>query len=650
MTSTCDRIQELLVAEAAGPGSWSEAVAAHLRVCEACSNRAQRLRLQVRALTELSSLRAPEALDDSVRRGFGEAHRVRRGAASLGALRRREAPETLEGKVVAAIHGGHRQDRVVAELSVLDVRRAPKELDGRLDSVFAELREDGYLPRPTAPQELAERLDHDLHDLPATMTRRFLGRLPRLTAPLLLSRRVDEDLRRENTGRVLPFHRWSIVVAGAAAVVIGLSWWNGSEEGDGSRSTPERPFEVVHVDDLTGLSPVVRSFVDTVTGGTFGVFQALPPQTTETETAAATQPTGGHSSRGQSTTSSAGSSSPAAAPPTAGNTRGSTSAPASTNTSSPTGSRVPTGSSLGSTTGPSFFDKVADAPFVTAYRGTRHVLERRSSDLGPVVDFESVELVASDGAGNFTVEVEDVLVPPLPQAEIDRYELIQSYRVGFLYRYRDFGIDDQQRFWQNYLVIDTGVLQDVAGQMCAVLEVERHDGRGDVFTVWVEPGSGLVLQEEERTRLGMLVRKVWFESFQLNADLSDLELTSGTSQWQEFSLDRPGLLGFELLVPRAVPTGYRFEQVGSCTGADPTGATWVRFVYGDGAENVFFMHSDQYLKPGDPLFTGVSDDCIRVVRYGAWTVAEGKIRGRHSFAIGKVDVDELLMLLQSAVE
>jgi len=648
MTSTCDRILELLLAEAAGPGSWSEGVAAHLEKCEACSNRARRLRLQVRALAELSPLRAPEALDDSVRRGFGEAHRIRRSVASLGALRRREAPETLEGRVVAAIHGGHRQDRAVAELSALDARRAPKELDGRLESVFAELREDGYLPRPAAPQELAERLDHDLRDLPATMTRRFLGKLPRLTAPLLLSRRVDEDLRRERTGKALPFRRWSIAVAGAAAAVVGLTLWSGTGEGDGSPSTPERSFAVVHVDDLFGLSPVARSFVDTVTGGTSEVFLALPPRSTEAGTAAATQPSGGQASRGQTPSSSAGSSS--STPPTTTSTSGSTSAPASTNTSSPTGPRSTTGGSLGSTTGPPFFDLVARAPYVTAYRGTRHVLERLSSDTGPVFDFESVELVASDGAGNFTVQVEDVLVPPLPQAEIDRFELIQSYRVGFLYRYRDFGIDDQQWFWQNYLVVDTGAMQDIAGQMCAVLEVKRHDGRGDVFTLCVEPSCGLVLQEEERTPLGRLVRKVWFESFQLDADLSDLELTGGTGQWQEFALDRPDFLGFELLVPRAVPTGYRFEQVGTCTGADPSGATWVRFVYGDGAENVFFMHSDQLLKPGDPLFTGVTDDWVRVVRYGAWMVAEGKIQGRHSFAIGKVDVDELLQLLQSAIE
>ena len=642
MTSSCDRIHELLVAEAAGAESWSEPVETHLQGCEVCASTARRLRLHARALSELQPVPAPEGLDALVRRGFGQEHRVQRAVASLMALRHLEAPETLDGKVVASANGGHRQDRAVEKLSVLDSRRAPQELDRRLESIFSTLREDGVLPQPTAPQELEERVDHDLRDLPATMTRRFMGKLGRLTAPPILSRRVDDELRRETPGKILPFRRWSIAAAAAAAA--GLALWIGFQSPDGPGSTDPLPFpdglvEIVFLDDPGALSATAQSFADHVTGGAHGTLASFTPEMLEAAIAA--------SAGGASTSRPGGT--PAAPPASRGGSNASTSAP-STNTTTPTGSRGSADSLIGSTTGPTFLDKITDAPFVTAYRGMRHTLDRLSAEGGQVLEFEVLEQVASDGQGNFTVQVEDVLAPPMPQVLEDQHALLQSFRVGFTYRYRDFRIRDQQRFWQNYLVIDQGVLRKIAGLDCAVLEVRRHDGRGNVHTIAVESSSGLILREEEHTPNGLLVRKVWYESFQFDADLSDLQLTGGPSQWAEFDLNQPGAVGFGLLPPSAPPSGFLFEAVGTRTGADPSGATWVRFVYGDGAEQVFFMHSDESLKPGDPAVIGITSDRVRVAQYGAWTVAEGKIRGLHTIAIGKVDVNELLLMLQSAIE
>lgn len=644
MTSPCDRIHELLVAEAAGAESWSEPVETHLRGCEVCASTARRLRLHTRALSELQPVPAPEGLDVLVRRGFGQEHRVQRAVASLMALRHLEAPEALDGKVVASANGGHRQDRAVAELSVLDSRRAPQELDRRLESIFSALREDGVLPQPVVPQELEERVDHDLRDLPTTMTRRFMGKLGRLTTPPILSRRVDDELRRETPGKILPFRRRSIAAAGAAAAVAGLALWIGFQGTGGPGSAdlppfPGTPVEVIYLDDLSALSPTAQSFTDLVTSGAYGTLSSLSQEMHEAAMAA--------SADGESTSRPGGA--PAAPPASRGGGSASTSAP-STDTITSAGSRASANGLLGSTTGPSFLDKVTNAPFVTAYRGTRHTLDRLGAGSGQVIEFEVIELVASDGQGNFTVEVEDVLAPPMPQALEDQHALLQSYRVAFSYRYRDFRIRDLQRFWKNYLVIDHGVLRKIAGLDCSELEVRRHDGRGNVYTIAVEPSSGLILQEEEHTPNGILVRKLWYESFQFDADLSDLQLTGGPSQWAEFDLNQPGGIGFGLLPPSATPSGFLFESVGKRIGADPSGATWVRFVYGDGAEQVFFMHSDESLRPGDPAIAGVTNDRVRVAQYGFWTVAEGKIRGLHTIAIGKVDVNELLLMLQSAIE
>ena len=124
----------------------------------------------------------------------------------------------------------------------------------------------------------------------------------------------------------------------------------------------------------------------------------------------------------------------------------------------------------GVNTPPSFLDQIASAPFQTAYRAQRRVWQAYKGASGPET-LEYTETVYSDGQAHFSVTTEHVSQPALSSQAEQIFKLTQKSREGFIYRLRDFRIQQLDSFLLAYRVQDLNQQLTVAGEACERLRI-----------------------------------------------------------------------------------------------------------------------------------------------------------------------------------
>jgi len=323
--------------------------------------------------------------------------------------------------------------------------------------------------------------------------------------------------------------------------------------------------------------------------------------------------------------------------------------------------------------------RIANAATQVPYHGTRRV-RMNYRVVGVLQDLEYTERVVADGEGLFGIEMGEVVSPRMAPDEEELFRILQSNRQGFFYRYRDFSIRDLDLFNQGYRTRLLG-WPEVCGRDCIELEVRHRDGRNRWYTVAIDPRTGLVMRSDEHAGPGGdIVASVEFETFALGLPpaAGPDEVPFFTSSFQrdpvDLGLDNRPQVGFRILRPTLLPDGYRLQTADSMLGDGDR--TWVRLVYGDGVEQVFFLHSpvlpaeqssgvpipisaattgsasDNGMTSGTDLRDprDPHDDRVTVASVGPWTVIDGVVRGQSVVAMGKVDEPELLQMVQSALE
>lgn len=287
---------------------------------------------------------------------------------------------------------------------------------------------------------------------------------------------------------------------------------------------------------------------------------------------------------------------------------------------------------------PGFYSSMPSAPFRTKYRGKRR-LEFHYSQAGLDVVLEYREEVGSDGEGKFAIETLEILSAHDDPA---LFILLQNHRQVFSYRYRDFRIRDLELFNQNYLY---GVVNEstvVANTPCVQIRAQRRDHPVRYYTADVNPRTGLVLRWEEREiSTNQLLGRMEFETFEFDADVSDMDLKERLFPPSPIDLggDTGAQVGFEVLQPADLPEGFEVEISESFDSAP--GQTWAKIVYSDGVDRVVYMHRAQTSGEFPP-------DLMYVLPVGLWTAVFGDYNGYPLIVMGKVQESDLLEMIASA--
>jgi hypothetical protein len=303
----------------------------------------------------------------------------------------------------------------------------------------------------------------------------------------------------------------------------------------------------------------------------------------------------------------------------------------------------------------------AAAPTATPYEGTR-----RYEAYWEIDGFSHMliyrEEIKADGTGQFSIDPLEVLQPNMSPSEEQVFMLLQDLRQGFMFKHRDFAIRDVKRFLNTWQVIDLGTTTQVLGRTCAQWEVRRIKGADRVYALDVDVQNGIILRSEERDLSGAVLSMLEYDSLNLTPDftLETFHEELGTQVQFGNGSPLPTQLKFVPAKPKLLPDGYRLQDSVAIFG---TGDPWVRYTYGDGAEEIFWLHSGEaeVLYPG-PLGTPNSGspgqagqgqgskpkDVVKWLPVGPWTVVWGDI-GEDSFIVmGKVPREELYDLIESA--
>ena len=212
--------------------------------CAECRAWTRSTAAQIRLLTGLSSLVAPNRLDASLDAELA-GDRLARNIRALESLSPVAVPAALELGVFQKARLGERGDAERGERRAQIVRT----LDFR-----------------TAPSVLDRLVDEELRSPATHRADRFSRGLERLSAPATLERRVGSVLRRSTLRR---FIVGPMATLAAAGLVVWLAVRSGQEEG------VRRPysFRVIHAAGLDGLDPLGRQLGDALSAG---VSSAVP--------------------------------------------------------------------------------------------------------------------------------------------------------------------------------------------------------------------------------------------------------------------------------------------------------------------------------------------------------------------------------------
>jgi len=652
-TPSCERFLEALATEVAAERPWSSSLEGHLAVCGACRELAERWGRCASVLAALSRLDVPVELDMKAGDSLTAAGREGRALEAVAGLARHEVSEELTGRVVAALQDGHLQDRAVGEVRGLGTVIAPSALDVRLDTVLGELREEGLLGPLEAPEELETRVQTDLQDLPTAITRTAVHKLPRRSVPAELEGRVDDGVAMPATLTRRPRLLVGSGLAAAAALVLwaGVMGLPGTSE---DIQAPSYSFAVEYSTGVEALSPMAQQLGGALIPELNAQLLDLPPvERIEIERSSDALARPGSSVAGGGNAASGGGQGGRNSQQINTGTQGSGSGGlGGSGSTSPGGAGAPL---VGFPRfGPDYFNRTLEAPFTVAFRGDRHVLTR-TFEFDLMIQVEVLEDVVSDGTGKFGVKPLQLISPSVDTESMSSILDLHEAREGFFYRFRDFRVRDLGTFWLNYDVQHhVGQTVVVAGRTCERFDVQREDGTGLRYEVAVDPETSLVL-EEKAFDGAELVHHNWFSTLYLNPDLSTVPLNDGSSMWNE--VDETTLLGMlneDLLIPTAPPTGYESEHLAFASDVGGTGTTWVRSIYGDGLQQVFFLSQDTPASVGNGGYQasagGHEGDSVTAFSFGRWSIVEGHVRARKVLAFGRVDQEELLLMLQSAVE
>jgi hypothetical protein len=293
---------------------------------------------------------------------------------------------------------------------------------------------------------------------------------------------------------------------------------------------------------------------------------------------------------------------------------------------------------------PNFLAQIPDAPFQNSYFARRHVWQTFSDTSGNET-LEYIESVWSDGQGHFNVTPEHVLQPALPPHSEQVFLLMQKAREGFVFRLRDFRIQQLDTFLQAYTVEDLAQTVDVAGQTCQRLRIREQTPGPSYWEIDVEPKSGLILATREFLQDGTLVSLVETLEFQPNPDLSGITLHQDLPAVPFTPANAQDLLGFVPPQPTFLPQGFacvKSERVVQGT------ANWARYTYTNGGETLFLL-----CRREPPVGDGPKDPAgpytLKIFRAGRWSVVQGNFGLDRIIALGREPESILEQIVKSAV-
>ena len=286
--------------------------------------------------------------------------------------------------------------------------------------------------------------------------------------------------------------------------------------------------------------------------------------------------------------------------------------------------------------------KLAD-PQLPAHHGIRLVRLSAGPDSPIVLIYREEVSVAEDGT--FAIDPLEVVQPQMsPQSE-DIFLLLQKARESFFYRFRDFRIRDIALFTQQYTTIQSFNSAIVGGKECVELDIQRNDGTGNRYLLWVEPNSGLCLRVQEYDAAGLFVGEVEYESVEFAPSFA-APLSGGPTTWTP--IDESASPSTALL-PLWIPEGY--VHVSTETRSGPLGGEWLRLRYTDGVETLFVLQGENQT-PETTLPRGVDPHTltrVSVHEVGSWTVVEGDPGELHLVVLGKCHEADLVATLVSTI-
>lgn len=513
----------------------------------------------------------------------------------LSELPKLPAPNSLEGRVVSTLQAGYREDRAVESLRGLTPQTAPPELEALVAASLGGARE------LQAPPELDARVEALLRDWEG----------------------AEEP--EEETAIVQPRRGWRrvtpLALAAAASllfvVVLAAPW---ESEHERARDAFVRSVEVLPAGpSAAGMSLLSGELLESVTGGLSefasrgrGAQNAARPRVRRRAPA-----WNGGRAAGPSTRNGAGAQ---------GGSQ-----------NSGTG-----GTSAAGRSGADLLTKLAD-PQLPAHHGIRLVRLSAGPDSPIVLIYREEVSVAEDGT--FAIDPLEVVQPQMsPQSE-DIFLLLQKARESFFYRFRDFRIRDIALFTQQYTTIQSFNSAMVGGKECVELDIQRNDGTGNRYLLWVEPNSGLCLRVQEYDAAGLFVGEVEYESVEFAPSFA-APLSGGPTTWTP--IDESASPSTALL-PLWIPEGY--VHVSTETRSGPLGGEWLRLRYTDGVETLFVLQGENQT-PETTLPRGVDPHTltrVSVHEVGSWTVVEGDPGELHLVVLGKCHEADLVATLVSTI-
>lgn len=294
---------------------------------------------------------------------------------------------------------------------------------------------------------------------------------------------------------------------------------------------------------------------------------------------------------------------------------------------------------------------------VRVHRARHFVSDPANASLMPTADvLETRELVASDGAGSYAIELVDTIQLPA-SFDPDAFPITFERSVDSRWRLREFRLRDFDAMLGNYAVVVPGISTTVAGRVCERIELSRYsptETRPGHYVLDVDPTTAFVLAMRELDEAGATIQEFEYESIDFAPSFANVALRDGEFDQATLDLSAPleQQVGFEVHYPDLLPDGFEFvagAQLDVPDGLVPTGedpllptGPWVRLEATDGVEALRFAHAS------GPANGNSTSSVVRVVEEGAWRVAFGRVRGVAIVCLGRVGQQSLRRLVESA--
>lgn len=300
-----------------------------------------------------------------------------------------------------------------------------------------------------------------------------------------------------------------------------------------------------------------------------------------------------------------------------------------------------------STIDPLLLQKVVDAPSKVAWSGRRR-FEAHYAFQGAPVDLVYEETVTTDGAGRFELRPEDLITPSLSPSQEALFLLSQQNREGLMFRRRDPTVRDAALFLDSYTVTDAGVVEQLLARDCARWSVQPNAG-GNVWTLWIDLATGVILKSEERDAGQALVSSLVYLDFDDTPDTSQAVWYASPLQESPLDLSQAkAQLGFDPQLPKLLPANFRLVE--SERVVEPVdNRTWARLTYSDGWSEFVFMDGGPMTSPQAAQGISPDADVLRYVEAGPWVIAEGRVDSRRLLAAVRGNLGLLKLLVETAV-